>query len=195
MENLLGFLLAGLALAGSPGPANLSLAGGGAAFGARRCAGYAAGIVVGVLSVLTIAATGVAGLVLAVPALRAVVTVLAALYILHLAWRIATAPPAGTDAPARPPSFVAGVLLTLANPKAYAAMTALASGFTLVAADPVLDLAAKAAALSPILVAVMAGWLLLGTAMARLVTRPRVHRAVSVGFAVLLILSVVLAVV
>ena len=36
MDGLLGFVLAGFALAGSPGPATLSLAAAGAAFGARR---------------------------------------------------------------------------------------------------------------------------------------------------------------
>lgn len=194
MGDLLGFLLAGVALAGSPGPANLSLAGAGAAFGARRCAGYAAGIVLGVLAVLTIAATGIAGLVLAVPALRAIVALLAAAYILRLAWRIATAPAAGSNVAARPPSFVGGVFLTLSNPKAYASMTALASGFTLIPGAPMIDLAGKAAALSPILLVVVSGWLLLGTALARLVARPRTHRVVSVGFAMLLLASVILAV-
>jgi threonine/homoserine/homoserine lactone efflux protein len=35
-DELLGFVLAGLALTGSPGPANLGLAAAGAAFGVRR---------------------------------------------------------------------------------------------------------------------------------------------------------------
>ena len=42
-KGLLGFVLAGFALAGSPGPATLSLAATGAAFGARRGLGYMTG--------------------------------------------------------------------------------------------------------------------------------------------------------
>ena len=43
---MLGFLLAGFALAGSPGPATLSLAATGAAFGARRGLGYMTVIII-----------------------------------------------------------------------------------------------------------------------------------------------------
>ena len=75
MEGLPGFLLAAVALAGSPGPATLSLAAAGAAFGARRVAGYLAGIVVGMVAVMAITASGVVGLLLAVPGATPVVTV------------------------------------------------------------------------------------------------------------------------
>src|ERR1043165_3848143 len=58
MEALPGFLLAGVALAGSPGPATLSLAAAGAAFGARRVVGYFIGIVAGMVAVMAITASG-----------------------------------------------------------------------------------------------------------------------------------------
>jgi len=77
MEGLSGFLLAGLALAGSPGPATLSLAAAGAAFGARRTAAYLAGIVVGMVGVMAITASGVVGLLLALPGVTPVVTLAA----------------------------------------------------------------------------------------------------------------------
>src|SRR6058998_2600325 len=52
MDGLLGFILAGFALAGSPGPATLSLAAAGAAFGARRSLGYMAGQIAGLVAVM-----------------------------------------------------------------------------------------------------------------------------------------------
>ena len=97
MEGLPAFLLAAVALAGSPGPATLSLTATGAAFGARRGAAYLAGIVVGMVAVMAIVASGVVGLLLAVPGATPVVTALAAAYFLYLAWRIATAPPLADD--------------------------------------------------------------------------------------------------
>ena len=48
VEGLPAFLLAAIALAGSPGPATLSLTATGAAFGARRGAAYLAGMALGV---------------------------------------------------------------------------------------------------------------------------------------------------
>ena len=91
MEGLLGFILAGLALAGSPGPATLSLAATGAAFGSRRGLGYMAGIVGGMVIVMAITATGVTGVLLALPGATPVVAAIAALYFVYLALRIATA--------------------------------------------------------------------------------------------------------
>ena len=67
MDGLFGFILAGFALLASPGPATLSLAATGAAFGARGGLGYLAGIMVGVFIVMGIISTGVIGIMLALP--------------------------------------------------------------------------------------------------------------------------------
>ncbi|HWA49856.1 MAG TPA: LysE family transporter [Dongiaceae bacterium] len=187
MEQWFGFTLAALALAGSPGPATLSLAATGAAFGGRRGFGYMAGIVIGMIGVIAIVASGLAGLVLALPGAIPVVIVLSALYFLYLAYRIATAPPLADGAmQGAPPDFLAGFLLSLINPKGYAAMAALFSGFAL-------GFAAKLAILLVIMVAVNFAWLLAGAAMTRLFRDPRTNRIVNIAFAMLLIASVALA--
>ncbi|MEP6283470.1 MAG: LysE family translocator, partial [Nitratireductor sp.] len=69
MEDLIGFLVAGLVLTGSPGPNTLSLAAAGAAFGARRGLGYMTGLLVGMVLVMALTASGMIAIVLAVPAL------------------------------------------------------------------------------------------------------------------------------
>jgi threonine/homoserine/homoserine lactone efflux protein len=194
MEGLPAFLLAAVALAGSPGPATLSLTATGAAFGARRGAAYLAGIVIGMVAVMAVVASGLVGLLLAVPGATPVVTVLAAAYFLYLAWRIATAPPLAADtAQRRPPTFVGGLLLSLVNPKGYAAMAALFSGFVLVQERLALDAAAKMAVLVLIITAVNVAWLLAGAALTRFFRDPRTNRAINVAFAVLLVASVALA--
>ncbi len=195
MENLPGFILAGIALAGSPGPATLSLAAAGAAFG-RRGLAYMAGINIGMVGVMAITASGVAGVLLAIPGAAPVVAGLAALYFVYLAWRIATAPPLSDDAGARrQPSFAAGLLLSMVNPKGYAAMAALFSGFVLVRARPGLDAALKLAVLLAIIVAVNAAWLSAGAALTRFFREPRSNRIINVTFAVLLLASVGVALV
>jgi threonine/homoserine/homoserine lactone efflux protein len=194
VEGLPAFLLAAIALAGSPGPATLSLTATGAAFGARRGAAYLAGIVIGMVAVMAVVASGLVGLLLAVPGATPVVTVLAAAYFLYLAWRIATAPPLAADtAQRRPPIFVGGLLLSLVNPKGYAAMAALFSGFVLVHERLALDVAAKMAVLVLIITAVNVAWLLAGAALTRFFRDPRTNRAINVAFAVLLVASVALA--
>lgn len=195
MEGLPGFLLAGVALAGSPGPATLSLAAAGAAFGAARVSGYLAGIVVGMVGVMAITASGLVGLLLAVPGATPVVTVAAALYFIWLAWRIATAPPlAAEDGARRPPSFIGGLGLSLVNPKGYAAMAALFSGFVLLRERLALDAGVKIALLTVVITAVNVVWLLAGAMMTRFFRDPRTNRIVNVAFAVLLLASVGLAI-
>ena len=193
---MLSFVLAGLALAGSPGPATLSLAAAGAAFGARRGLRYMAGIVIGMIAVMAIVASGVVGVVLALPGAMPVVAVAAAAYFVYLAVCIAMAPPLSqrSDA-ARPPTFTAGVLLSLINPKGYAAMAALFSGFVLVRERPVFDAAVKTMVLVALIVAINVAWLYAGAALTRLFRDPRSNRIVNVTFAVLLVASVVVAMV
>jgi threonine/homoserine/homoserine lactone efflux protein len=193
LDGLLGFILAGFALTCSPGPATLSLAATGAAFGVRRGLGYMIGIVGGVVAVMALIASGLTGLMLALPGAAPVMAVLAAAYIVWLAWRIATAPPLGEEAAARPPSMVAGFVLALANPKAYAAMAALFSGFVLVHGRPGPDAILKALLLVAIMIAVNLAWLMAGSALARCLREPSLNRAINVAFAVLLVASVGLA--
>ena len=191
MEGFPGFLLASIALAGSPGPATLSLAAAGAAFGARRVAGYFVGIVVGMVAVMAITASGLVGLLLAVPGATPVVTAAAALYFVWLAWRIATAPPLSEEAgQRRPPSLAGGLALSLVNPKGYAAMAALFSGFVLIRGRADLDVALKLAVLILIVVSVNAAWLFAGSLLTRYFRAPRTSRAINVTFAVLLVASV-----
>ncbi|HEV3498312.1 MAG TPA: LysE family translocator, partial [Actinomycetes bacterium] len=79
-----------LALMGSPGPATVSLAAAGSAYGVRRSLGYLAGIVLGTAVVLVAVAAGITVTLLAVPVLRSVLVALSVAYILWLAYRIAT---------------------------------------------------------------------------------------------------------
>ena len=191
MEDLPGFVLAGLALAGSPGPATLSLASTGAAFGARRGLGYMTGIIAGMIIVMSIAASGVTGVLLAVPWATPVVAGMAAGYIGYLAYRIASAPPLERDAgQGRHPSFLGGVFLSLVNPKGYAAMAVLFSGFVLIGNRVELDAAVKGLILVTIMVTVDTAWLFLGEALTRFFRQPCINRAINVSFAVLLVASV-----
>ena len=191
MEGLLGFILAGLALAGSPGPATLSLAATGAAFGARRGFGYMTGINLGMVGVMAITACGIVGLLLALPGAMPVVIGLSSAYFAYLAYRIATAPPlAKAGEQHRQPSFLAGIILSLVNPKGYAAMAALFSSFVLIERRLEMDVAVKIALLAVIIAAVNIAWLMMGAVLTRFFRDPRSNRVINLTFAVLLIASV-----
>jgi threonine/homoserine/homoserine lactone efflux protein len=167
-ESLGPLLVTALAVMGSPGPATVSLTAAGSAFGVRRSLGYMIGIVAGTMLVLVAVAAGITAAVLAVPALRALLIVVSAAYILWLAYHVATtAPPAARTAGAAPPSLIGGTLLGAANPKAWVALTAVFTSARL-ADTAMADAAAKVAVLSAMAVLILTGWLLSGASLARL---------------------------
>jgi threonine/homoserine/homoserine lactone efflux protein len=119
---------------------------------------------------------------------------LSSAYFLYLAWRIATAPPleeAGGER--RQPTFLAGIGLSLVNPKGYAAMAALFSGFVVVRERLALDIAAKVIVLAAIITAVNLAWLIAGATLTHLFCEPRTNRIINGTFAVLLVASVAFA--
>lgn len=194
LANLVLLWLAALPLMGSPGPATLSTAAVGASFGWRRGLPYLGGIVAGTAAVLLLIATGVTAVVLAVPALATVITVVAAAYILYLAWRIATAPPLSKEnTAAKAPAFPGGFLLAVANPKAFAAIGAVYAGHSVVPGELAADAAAKVAALALVIVLVNSAWLLFGSLIAHALHDPKKSRIANVTFAILLVVSVALA--
>ena len=193
-DEVLGFALAAIALTGSPGPANLALAATGAAFGVRRGLVLSAGIIAGVWTVMLLTATGVATFLLGEPSLGPILKGAAALYMLYLAWRIATAPPLSRDDAKRAaPSFGAGIFLGVGNPKAYAAMAALFSGFTLVRDGAVHDAALKMLLVIGTMAAGNLLWLLLGAVLTNAFRDARMNRAINIVFALSLLASVAFA--
>ena len=86
-----------------------------------------------------------------------------AVYILFLAYKIATAPPLETGrAQGAAPSFAGGFLLAIANPKAYLAIAAVFAGTTIFAENHGLDAVAKAVLLGFMIVIIHLAWLVRG---------------------------------
>ena len=194
-EALASLVVAALAIMGTPGPATISLTAAGSAHGVRRSVPYLAGIVAGTTLVLLAVATGVTAALLAVPAVRPVLLVASAAYILWLAYHIATAPPLSVEGTARrAPGLVGGVVLGVANPKAWVAIAAVFAAVRL-ADTATLDAAAKVAALTVMIVLINTVWLVAGASLAPLLRDPRRARLLNVGLAVALVAATALAVV
>jgi threonine/homoserine/homoserine lactone efflux protein len=179
-------VLAALAIMGSPGPATISLTACGSAYGIRRSSRYLAGIVLGTIVVLVAVATGMTAVLLTVPAVRPALLVLSALYILRLAYRIASAPPPARLAAGRAPTLAGGLLLGVANPKAWVAIAAVVAGVH-VSHGPVTDGVVKVAVLVVLIVLINAIWLTAGAVAAPALQDPRRARTINVGLAILLV--------
>ena len=188
-------LLTSLAVMGSPGPATISLTAAGSVWGTRRCAGYLAGIITGSAAVLAAVATGITATLLAVPGMRVMLIVVSAAYILWLAYHIAAAPPGGAEAiPGNPPSLAGGMLLGIANPKAWFAISAVFASARLTA-NPLSDAVAKTVALMLMIILISTAWLLAGTSLAPVLRDPRRSRIMNITLAVALVGATAAAVV
>lgn len=191
MDGFVPFIVGALALFGSPGPAIVSLAATGAAYGTRAGLPYLLGIILGTLVDAALVVTGLWGIMLVFPVLRPVLIGLSGLYILFLAYRIATAPPlAGGGSGGAAPKWWAGMFLALANPKAYAAIAALFSSNLLVPGNGVADALAKIVMLGGTLMVTDTVWLVAGGYLGEHLTDPRISRPFNVAMAVLLLASV-----
>jgi threonine/homoserine/homoserine lactone efflux protein len=187
-------LLTSLAIMGSPGPATISLVAAGSSYGLRRSLAYLVGIVAGTALVLVAVATGITAALLAVPAARAALLAVAAVYILWLAYHVATAPPlAAQTAASEAPSLAGGTLLGVANPKAWVAIAAVFASSHL-AGSAAADAGAKVAILIPMIVLINSAWLVGGASLAPLLRDPRRSRIANVAMAVVLVAATALTV-
>lgn len=191
IENGLALLTVALPLMGSPGPAIVCLAATGSTFGFRPGLPYLPGILVGNSTVLLMVATGITGMVLALPVAVPVLTGIGLAYLLYLAWKVANAPVVrNADATDRAPTTGGGFLLSLVNPKAYAAIGAVYASGSLAPDKPALDAALKIALLIAVNVMVNTTWLGIGAVFSGLLRNPRTGRIMNWSFAALLLASV-----
>ncbi|HEX2552151.1 MAG TPA: LysE family translocator [Microvirga sp.] len=105
----------------SPGPSNFMLLASGANFGFARTLPQVLGITIGFGSLLLAVGFGLGAVLAAYPALHLALKVAGGLYLLHLAWRIATARSMGQtgSARARPLTFLESAAFQWINPKAW----------------------------------------------------------------------------
>jgi threonine/homoserine/homoserine lactone efflux protein len=193
-QALASLVVTSLVIMGSPGPATISLTAAGSAHGVRRSVPYLAGIVAGTTVVLLAVATGITAALLAVPAVRPVLLAISAGYILWLAYHIATAPPLAAEGTRRDaPGLTGGLVLGVANPKAWVAIAAVFAGSRL-ASGTVADASGKVAVLTAMILVINASWLGIGAALAAQLREPRTARGVNVVLAAALVASLVVVV-
>ena len=111
----------------TPGPNNLMLMASGANFGMARSIPHALGIAIGFTIMVILVGLGLAQIFDLLPVMHLVLKIAATLYMLFLAWKIATSAPR-LDAPessGQPMTFMQAAAFQWVNPKAWAmALTA-----------------------------------------------------------------------
>jgi threonine/homoserine/homoserine lactone efflux protein len=114
----------------TPGPNNIMLTSSGIRFGFLRSIPHMLGISFGFGTLLTLCATGIGSLILAVPAIHLLLKILGSGYLLYLAWQLRSmAFREADDSGAMPMSFFGAAAFQFANPKAWVMAITGASAF------------------------------------------------------------------
>lgn len=175
----------------TPGPNNMMLLSSGATFGVRRTARHIAGISGGCALMVLVLGWALAGIVGRSPGLFTALHVVSTVYLLWLAWRIATsAGPHAARRRAQPLSVLDAAGFQWVNPKAWAmvlgAVTSFARPDHLATDVPMVALVLMAVGLPCILL-----WAAFGQVLSRFLSDPKALRAFNIGMAALLLVSII----
>lgn len=175
----------------TPGPNNTMLMASGANFGFRATAPHMLGVSIGFFVLVVAVGLGLGGLFAAYPALHDILAVAGGLYLLWLAWKIATAKGLGNgEAGARPMTFLQAAAFQWVNPKGWAMALGAVTAYA-----PRENYAFNVLLISLIFTVVnlpcVASWTGFGVGLRRFLDKPAVLRAFNIAMALLLVLSLV----
>ena len=182
------FILFAIASTASPGGATTLATASGVHFGWRRSLPLLCGIAFG-LSLLTgAAASGLATLLQSLPILALLLKIAGSAYLLWLAIGIgrAGAPNSRNGEQDAPYTFLAGMVLLIWNPKAWAMGFGAAASFAALAADPVSLALIMGATFGASAMTFLSLWCAAGAALARILHTERQWRMLNILLAVLL---------
>lgn len=183
-----------IATAGTPGPNNTMIFSSGASYGFKRSIPHVAGINIGFPLMVVAVGLGLGELLESAPTVYDVLKVLAAVYLLYLAYRIATAPVTkGAEIRQRKPlSFTGAALFQWVNPKTWVMAVGVVATFA--------HESGGAYALEVLVIALVflvfgtpctTFWLLAGMSLSNILSKPVQLRILNVVLAVLLVASLI----
>ena len=173
----------------TPGPNNLMLMASGANFGFRATMPHFAGVQVGFTVMVVLVGLGLAGLFAAFPWLYDALRGLGTLYLLYLAYKIATADGLGAGrSSAHPQRFFQAVAFQWVNPKAWTMAVVALTTYT-PTDQPLVNVAVLAVLFLIVGLPCSLVWMAFGVGLKRLLDRPRALRLFNITMAVLLVAS------
>lgn len=193
LELFLGLAAYAFATSITPGPNNLMLMASGANFGFSRTIPHMLGVALGFVFMAILMGIGLSRVFVAIPWLYTVLLVLSVVYLLWLAWKIATAaPPDAKTASGTPMTFLQAAGFQWVNPKAWGmALTAV----TVYAPSQTISAVVLAAVVFGMINLPSVGvWVILGQELRRVLTNPARLRAFNFFMAALLVASMLVVI-
>lgn len=170
----------------TPGPNNLMLLASGANYGFRKTLPHMLGIVIGLSGLILVVGGGLMALLDAYPVLKMGLSAASVIYLLWLAWKVASAAPfKNNDEKGAPMTFLQAAAFQWVNPKAWAMGL---SAITLYAADTtLLSVFVVACVFAVISFPAISIWAWFGMVVRQWLTSHLRYRVFNIAMAVLLV--------
>ncbi len=190
LDLFLALVVFAAVMAFTPGPNNIMLATSGVNFGFARTIRHMLGVTVGFAALLIGCAAGLGLIFTAVPALHLALKVVGALYLLWLAYRVATARPADDEpAAAQPLTFWEAALFQWVNPKGLVAALSAISIYVRPGHE-LTDFLLMLGVFTACTAGAVVTWAAFGVALRGLLRNPLRARVFNAAMAILLVASV-----
>ncbi len=188
-ELLIGLVGFALVSAFSPGPNNLMLLSSGMNFGWRKSVPHILGIAIGFPVMIFGVGMGITQIFEAYPVSLVVMKVLSAVYLIYLAYKIASTRPAGVDLEVkntRPLTFVQAAAFQWVNPKAWAMALTAISAYT-IANNMLLSVFIVIFVFLAVGMMSANTWTIIGLKLRMFLSNPTAFRAFNIGCALILV--------
>ena len=178
-----------VSMVASPGPVNMLLMASGANFGYRRSLPFLFGSISGFMLVFIATALGLGTLFTTSPVLQLIFLGASLLYILYLAYRVATSNPTLAENSDRP-GYLAGLILHPLNPKAWVTIIAAYSQFVSPNASSAWQVTIMMLIFFAISLPFNSLWCYDGNLLRHMVTSTRTMRIINISLALLMLFAV-----
>jgi threonine/homoserine/homoserine lactone efflux protein len=176
----------------TPGPNNIMVTSSGLNFGFRATIPHMLGITIGVALMLLLVGFGLEQVFLAMPLMHQILKLLAALYLVYFAWRIATAAKVGgAEKPSRPLTVLQGATFQCVNVKAWIVAVSGVTTYTVVDASLPLQICQIAALSAGMALLSVLCWTLFGQWLRQFLNTSRRLRWFNYTMAILLLASII----
>lgn len=192
IDMVFGLVAFAAAMAFTPGPNNIMVTASGVNFGFVRTIPHILGITFGFFVLIAVCAAGLGAAFAAYPPLQIALKVAGALYLLWLAWKVATAAPSAghEDRIADPITFLQAALFQWVNPKALVAALS-ATAIYVRPSHWLIDFTMLQIVFTVATILAVATWTGFGVALRRVLSDPKHARIFNIAMALLLVASIV----
>lgn len=177
----------------TPGPNNVMVTASGANFGYRRTLGHILGICFGFPLMVVAVGLGLGGLFHALPGIHIALKLLGCIYILWMAWKIATAGGIGERSarPGKPFTFLQAAGFQWVNPKAWVMAVGATTAYTSAGGSYFLEIILIASVFLVVCFPCISIWTLFGVGIGRVLTKRSWLKLFNAVMALLLFASLI----